>query len=230
MSKDDPDHSDSADDPGGAPDDSADVSDAGRGTVLTARQRQDDEEKVKLLRKAAQGDERAFKELIGKVRQRVYAYVSGKLRNHADVDEAIGETWVQMWKSASSFQGRSRFDTWVIGIAKNRVLMLLRSNKSRPVHDELDTIEETAVSESLDPTDVVHQKQLREHLKKCRDGLSDKHKECFSLLYYCGMSCEEAARIIGVPVGTIKTRMHHATQSVLRCVRRGFGLDGLATA
>jgi RNA polymerase sigma-70 factor, ECF subfamily len=228
MKNDDPDDLDPADDTG----DELDAFDGESGAEptprVTDRQRQEDAEKVQLLKQASQGNEQAFTELIGKVRQRVYAYVWGQLRNHVDVDEAVGETWVQMWKAAAKFQGRSTFDTWVIGIARHRVLMQLRSNKNRRVHVDLDSISETVPSESLDPADVVHASQLQEQVKKCIAVLGRKHRECFSLLYCTNRSHEEAALIVGVPVGTIKTRMLHATQAVLRCARRAFGLDGPA--
>lgn len=174
---------------------------------------------VGLLRKIAQRDERAFREFMYRFNTRIHGLVWNKLRSAEDAEEVLADTFVAVWNSAHTFEGRSTVATWIVGIAERRVLMKLRSSRKHESHDDIDEVGETLEGDVPDSVDVIAARQHLEFFEDCVSKLSSRHRDCLILHLRVGLSDAEIAIAIGEPLGTVKSRLHHAKRNVTRCVQ-----------
>lgn len=179
----------------------------------------DNDEVLRLLVRIGQGDEAAFRELYRAFSRRLYAYVIRKLGNEAQAEEIVADTLYEVWKAPARFRGESQFSTWIIGIARNKVLMAFRSRKPDAVYEDLQEIAEVIASEDAGAFEQLAQRQRREGVQHCMERLSDDHREAIHLVFYEGMSLAEVAQVQSCPENTVKTRLFHARQKLRNCLK-----------
>jgi len=175
---------------------------------IAARERSqgDDGDKVDraLLTRTARGDEGAFRLLYDRMAERVFRYAFTLLHDRHLAEEVAQETMVIVWKQAATFQGRSRVSTWVFGIARFRALDLLRKEKRG------ERIPEPVLVEP-DPAPAVHDRiRTMEAIKT----LPEEQREVVFLTFYEGLSYAEISGMLGIPEGTVKSRMYYARRSL----------------
>ena len=121
----------------------------------------DNERIFGVLQKIARKDEGAMRELYLEFSRKVYAFALNHLRNPAEAEEIVVETMHEVWKNPTRFRGESKFTTWLLGIARHKVLDAIRSR--RPEHEELDYEEmgETLASDEPSAFDMLAQRQRR---------------------------------------------------------------------
>ena len=195
----------------------------------------DNGEVLRLLGRIERADEGAFRELYRAFSRRLYAYVLRQLGDPTKAEEIVADTLYEVWRQPARFRGDSQFSTWLIGIARNKVLMAFRGRKPDEVHDDLDAVAETVATEDAGPFDQLAHQQRREGVRSCMDKLSDEHRECVHLVFYEGLSLAEVATVQACPEGTVKTRLFHARQKLKQCLqnllqREGGSLAGAAGA
>lgn len=179
----------------------------------------DNDEVLRLLVRIGQGDEAAFRELYRAFSRRLYAYVIRKLGNEAQAEEIVADTLYEVWKAPARFRGESQFSTWLIGIARNKVLMAFRSRKPDAVYEDLQEMAEVIASEDAGAFEQLAQRQRREGVQHCMERLSDDHREAIHLVFYEGMSLAEVAQVQSCPENTVKTRLFHARQKLRNCLK-----------
>jgi RNA polymerase sigma-70 factor (ECF subfamily) len=179
----------------------------------------DNDEVLRLLVRIGQGDEVAFRELYRAFSRRLYAYVIRKLGNEAQAEEIVADTLYEVWKAPARFRGESQFSTWIIGIARNKVLMAFRSRKPDAVYEDLQDLAEVIASEDAGAFEQLAQRQRREGVQHCMERLSDDHREAIHLVFYEGMSLAEVAQVQSCPENTVKTRLFHARQKLRNCLK-----------
>ena len=157
-----------------------------------------------LLAKVANKDSAAFQQLYDQFADRVYRYAFTILHDKHLAEEIAQETMVAVWNGADRFAGRSKASTWIFGIARNQAFTLLRKEKRA---------ENTPVPELVqaDPSKNIIQ---REHVMTALKELSDDHREVVYLTFYEGLSYGEISGILGIPAGTVKSRMFHAKRKL----------------
>ena len=160
-------------------------------------------------------DETALRELHQLFARGVFAFAWQRLRDDALAEEAVADTFFEVWRHAGRFRGESQLSTWIFGIARNIVLNLLRAR--RPQMDELD---EDMPDSDLGTFEQVAQTELREGMRRCLEALTDVHRECLVLVFYEGLSLAEVAEVQGCPENTVKTRLFHARKNVKDCVSK----------
>lgn len=179
----------------------------------------DNDEVLLLLQRIEHGDEGAFRELYRAFSRRLYAYV---LRQHGDpaqAEEIVSDTLYEVWKAPAKFRGDAQFSTWLIGIARNKVLMAFRSRKPDAVHDDLDEVAEIVASEAPGAFELLAQHERQEGVRHCMDKLSAEHRECVHLVFYEGLGLAEVATLQACPENTVKTRLFHARKKLTNCLR-----------
>jgi RNA polymerase sigma-70 factor (ECF subfamily) len=179
----------------------------------------DNDEVLRLLGRIGQGDEAAFRELYRAFSRRLYAYVIRKLGNEAQAEEIVADTLYEVWKAPARVRGESQFSTWLIGIARNKVLMAFRSRKPDAVYEDLQEIAEVIASEDAGAFELLAQRQRREGVQHCMERLSEDHREAIHLVFYEGMSLAEVAQVQSCPENTVKTRLFHARQKLRNCLK-----------
>jgi RNA polymerase sigma-70 factor (ECF subfamily) len=179
----------------------------------------DNDEVLRLLGRIGQADEAAFRELYRAFSRRLYAYVLRQLGDPAQAEEIVSDTLYEVWKAPARFRGDAQFSTWLIGIARNKVLMAFRGRKPDSKHEDLDDVAETIASEDAGAFEILAEQQRREGVRHCMDKLSDEHRECVHLVFYEGMGLAEVAQVQACPEGTVKTRLFHARQKLKNCLK-----------
>jgi RNA polymerase sigma-70 factor (ECF subfamily) len=179
----------------------------------------DNDEVLRLLGRIERADEAAFRELYRAFSRRLYAYVLRQLGDPAQAEEIVADTLYEIWRAPARFRGDAQFSTWLIGIARNKVLMAFRSRKPDTQHEDLDDVAETLAAEDGNAFDALAQAQRREGVRHCMDKLSNDHRECVHLVFYEGLSLGEVAALQACPEGTVKTRLFHARQKLKNCLQ-----------
>lgn len=172
-----------------------------------------------LLARIGKQDQAAFEELYKAFSRKVYAYVLNMLKDHVRAEEVLVDTMHQVWRNPTQFRGDSQFSTWLIGVARNKALMVFRSRRPDEDHADLDDVAETHADESEDAYRQLAQRQRTDGVRQCMDKLSDEHRECLHLVFYEGYSLAEVASVQRCPENTVKTRLFHARQKIKNCLR-----------
>lgn len=165
----------------------------------------------------AAGNQSAYEELYRLLSRRVYAFVRRMIENAESADEIMVDTMYEVWRTASRYRGDSRVTTWILGIARNKVLMAMRSRPNAR-YEDIDELADIIDSEVPDGYALLAQKQTRELIQRCIQGLSEKHRECIHLTHFEDMSMPEIAAVLGIPEGTVKSRLSHARAQLAACV------------
>ena len=174
-----------------------------------------------LIARIARGDRLAMQVLFARHHVRVYRFVLRLVRNEAAAEDLISEVFLDIWRQAGKFEGRSQVSTWMLSIARFKALSVLRK---RP-EEELD--EETAErieDQSDDPETTLAKKDKGALLRQCLTALSAEHREIIDLVYYHEKSVEEVAGIVGIPEATVKTRMFYARKKLSELLKEQ-GID-----
>jgi RNA polymerase sigma-70 factor (ECF subfamily) len=151
----------------------------------------------------------------------VYRYVLRLLRDEMAAQDVIGDVFLDVWRQANRFEGRSAVSTWLIAIARFKALSLLRKRRDEGLDDETaESIEEP----SDDPELAATKRDKGEKLRQCLAALSPEHREVIDLVYYHEKSVEEVAQIVGIPENTVKTRMFYARKKLGELCRMA-GID-----
>jgi RNA polymerase sigma-70 factor (ECF subfamily) len=179
----------------------------------------DNDEVLRLLARIERADEAAFRELYRAFARRIYAYVLRHLGDPAQAEEIVSDTLYEVWKAPTRFRGDAQFSTWLIGIARNKILMAFRSRKPDSRHVDIDDVAEVVAADDPSAFDVLAEQQRREGVRHCMDRLSDEHRECMHLVFYEGLSLAEIAQVQSCPEGTVKTRLFHARQKLKNCLK-----------
>lgn len=190
-----------------------------RASPLTAARAMDNDEVLRLLARVERADEDAFRALYRAFSRRLYAYVLRHLGDPAQAEEIVADTLYEVWRKPGNFHGDSQFSTWLIGIARNKVLMAFRGRKPDSKHEDLESIAEVLPAEGGDAFDALAEGQRRQGVLRCMDKLSDDHRECIHLVFYEGLALAEVAEVQGCPENTVKTRLFHARQKLKNCLR-----------
>ena len=173
---------------------------------------------VALLERIAQRDEAAFKQLYKAYSRKLYAYALRQLNDAAAAEEIVSDTLYEIWLNPTRFRGDSQFSTWLIGIARNKTLMRLRSRRAEPGREDVDDLAEVLPSDAPGALEQIAGREREHHVRRCLERLSHEHRECVHLVFYESMSLDDVARLQGCPEGTVKTRMFHARQKLRNCL------------
>lgn len=168
-----------------------------------------------LVRQIAQGDKKAFAALYHELEQPTLRFIRSKMNDPFEANDILHDVFMEVWRSAGRFEGRSMVRTWIFGIAYRKVIDSFRKQKRLDVPGDLPDREDP----SDGPEVAVNAGQEAAHLRYCLDQLSDEHRLAISLAFYEDMSYDEIAEVAGAPAGTIKSRVFHAKKNLLTCVQ-----------
>jgi RNA polymerase sigma-70 factor (ECF subfamily) len=159
-----------------------------------------------LIQSIASGDKGAMRILFTRHNVRVYRFLL-RFVDKSTAEDLISEVFLDVWRQAGRFQGRSQVATWLLAIARNKALSALRCRSA----EELDDEQAGAIEDLGSKAEVTLQnRQKTENLRRSLTQLSLAHREVIDLVYYHEKSIDEVAEIIGVRQSTVKTRMFYA--------------------
>jgi RNA polymerase sigma-70 factor (ECF subfamily) len=160
-----------------------------------------------LIGRIADGERLAMQVLFARHHVRVFRFVLRLVRNEAAAEDLVSDVFLDVWRQAGKFEGRSAASTWILSIARFKALSALRRKGERELDE---ATAETIVDEADDPQVEMEKKDKSEILRKTIASLSAEHREIIDLVYYHEKSVEEVAKIVGIPEATVKTRMFYA--------------------
>ena len=164
-----------------------------------------------LISRIAQGDRLAMQVLYGRHHVRVFRFGLRLVRDEQIAEDLIGEVFLDVWRQAGKFEGRSAVSTWLLAITRFKALSALRRRKDVELEDDA----ANAIEDASDGPEVtVQKKDTSEALRKCLSALSTEHREIVDLVYYHEKSVEEVAGIVGIPENTVKTRLFYARKKL----------------
>jgi RNA polymerase sigma-70 factor (ECF subfamily) len=160
-----------------------------------------------LVRQARQGDRDAFDILLTDVVDHLYRIARLVLRDFDRAEDAVQEALVRCWRDLPSLREPDRFDAWL-----NRILMRAITDEARKKRGFVANVVQLKVEPAV--ADSSGALADRDEIARVFERLSVEHRTIVILHHYLGMTTDEAARTIGVPHGTAKSRLHYATEAL----------------
>src|SRR5262245_22845949 len=179
-------------------------------TIIAVKQTPDTPDAA-LIRLVAAGDKHAMQILFARHNVRVFRFVLRLLEDKSAAEDLVSEMFLDVWRQAGRFQGRSQVTTWLLAIARNKALSALRDRST----EELDEDAAAAIEDPQDnPEATLQNRQKSEIVLKCLTQLSPTDREVIDLVYYHEKSIDEVAEIVGVSQNTVTTRMLYARKRI----------------
>lgn len=193
-----------------------------------------DVEDLALLRRAQTGDFAAFETLVGRFQGRVYGVAYRIVGQAQDAEDVVQQTFLSLIEHIDSFRGESAVATWVLRIATNFALKVLRKRRGLPLVP-LDAAEDDSlagvphpdyIAQWREPPDeLLARAELREKLDRAIAELDDKHRVVFVLRDIEGLSTRETAEAVGISEANVKVRLLRARLQLRERLTRTFGDD-----
>ncbi len=174
-----------------------------------------------LLKRIAAKDRLAVQALFGRYHVQMFRFLVRLTRNEAVAEELVNETFMEIWRVAGKFEGRSSPSTWIFAIARNKAISLMRKRSDAELDEEMAANIE---DDSDSPEDTTMKGDKAAMIKVCLTKLSPEHREVIDLVYYHEKSIKEVGDIVGIPENTVKTRMFHARKRLSELLKEG-GID-----
>ena len=177
------------------------------GTTAASGQQSDRE----LVERVARQDRAAVRLLFMRHHARIYRFVARQTGSEMMADDIANEVFLELWRQAPAFEGRSEVSTWLLGIARFKALSALRKRKEEAIDDD----QAAAVPDTADTPEIAVMKDDKAAaLRRMVNTLPEEHRTVIDLAYYHAKSVAEIGEILSIPVATVKTRMFYARKKL----------------
>ena len=190
----------------------------------------------RLLGRAGLGDRAAFATLYERTSSHLLGVVLRIQRDRAQAEDILQEVYVNVWRAAQSFDAaQSQPLTWLSSIARNRAIDSLRRTQTQPqfrstissTADEEETdVYDTVADDAPGPLDLLSRASDARALAACMAGLSAPQRQSVALAFFDGLSHAEVAENMRQPLGTVKSWVRRALQSLKGCLEAALQRDG----
>lgn len=192
----------------------------GTATPTTATPGSERTDEALLLGYRDQGDRRAFAVLVERYERELYSYLRRYLGNAAMAEDAFQATFLQVHLKCSQFEEGRKVRPWLYTIATNQAIDAQRRNRrhrmvsldrrSSSEAEDLGSLMELLTSKETNPVSSLEAEERKNWIQKAVAELPPSLRTAVTLIYYQGLKYREAADALGVPVGTVKSRLHTA--------------------
>ena len=174
-----------------------------------------------LIKKAKQGNHGAFNILTSKYYPRVYASIFSFIKSKEDSEDLSQQTFIKVWQQLDTFRGDSAFFTWVYRIAINLAKNFVTSSgfKKQKINTSIEDTEIDISSFNDIESTVIHDESLEE-INDYIDTLPESLKTAFVLREVEGKSYEDIAIITQTPIGTVRSRIFRARESIVEFIEK----------
>jgi RNA polymerase sigma-70 factor (ECF subfamily) len=164
----------------------------------------------------ARGDHAAFEAVCARAGPAVFGVVRSVVRDPFQAQEVSQEVLLEVWRCASRFQpGKGSAMAWVTTIAHRRAIDRVRSEQ-RSAERQLRGVSHAVAYDEV--AEMVESRLERERVRRCLGSLTELQRESVTLAYYGGLTFREVAGLLGVPEGTVKTRMRDGLIRLRDCL------------
>jgi RNA polymerase sigma-70 factor (ECF subfamily) len=150
-------------------------------------------------------------------RRALTAFVKRYVRNEDDAEDVVQATFLEAFRCADRFEGGSKASTWLFGIALNLARNHVRSRIARPDTQDsadIDDLADTLAAPDSDPAELVERRDMARKALAILSKLSPELQDTFNAVLDTGDTYELAAQHLGVPVGTVRSRLNRIRQQV----------------
>jgi len=178
------------------------------------------------------GDLAAFEELLARYQRRVFGLCYRLLGRYHDAEDASQEAFLRVHRSLGLYDPARPFDRWLLTIAANCCVSMLRRRRPKPmeVTDEGAEGKVRSVTSPPDPAEEAEGKEFAQAVRQAIAGLEDMFRLPFVLFHQEEMSYEDIARALSLPLGTVKSRVHRARGQLYDQLTRAGFLPGTSSA
>jgi RNA polymerase sigma-70 factor (ECF subfamily) len=180
---------------------------------------------VELLRQISAGDVRAFETLYGRYARMAYVVCLRLLRDPAEAEEVAQETFLRVWRQAARYDaGRGTPATWVRTITHHLVIDHIRRRRGDAIPSSPD-VDTRAGGCAEDPSEWAVTRAAASQIRWAMLSLAQEQRQALWLTYFAGYTHREAADVLAVPLGTVKSRVRLALHNLRRLISEhtGFG-------
>lgn len=175
--------------------------------------------------RAARGDAAAFEALVEEHKDKVFRHALRRLGSYEDAEDAAQEVFLRLHGALKSFRGEANLSTWIYSITANLCTDYLRKRGASPLPmSALENEEQSFLAGQRDPSPLPEERaeenELRERLNGALRALSDEHREILLQREVDGLSYEEMAKILRVPVGTVRSRLARARLALRKALEK----------
>lgn len=168
---------------------------------------------VVLLRRVADGDSAALSVLYSRHGEALFRYLVRLCGDRMRAEEVLQDTLLAVWRGADTYQGRAGVRSWLFGIARRQAYQHLRL-RDAPTPAELPEAPDPAVG----PEELAILSMGATPVAEAVTRLPTRHREVVALALVAGLPLAEVAEVLGVPVGTVKSRLYHARAALVRAL------------
>ena len=172
-----------------------------------------------LIDAIAKRDRAALAALYRDLERPVYRFILSKMNDPHEAADILQDVFIEIWRSAERFEGRSAVKTWVFGIAYRKSIDAIRRKGRIDLTDAPPEQED----DSPDMASCIAASQEAEHVRACLETLSEGHRSVVGLTFYDDMSAPEISSVTGIAEGTVRSRLHHAKRLLMRCLEGRMG-------
>ena len=181
----------------------------------------DADQDVGLVRLAQAGDARAFEALVVKYQRRIARHVARYLRQAGDVEDVVQEAFIRAYRGLASFRGDSAFYSWLYRIATNAALSFIAREPQAVLlgddaPEERSDAFEPGVSDAEDPERSLMASQIADAVQRALARLQPELAEALMLYEVEGKPYAEIAGMLGIPIGTVRTRIFRAREFIAK--------------
>jgi RNA polymerase sigma factor (sigma-70 family) len=167
-----------------------------------------------LVAAIAGGDRAAFKALYTSLEGPLYRFIRLKLNDPHRSADIMHDVFLEVWRNAAAFRGQSNARTWIFAIAWRKVMDVFRQSSRITYQESLPE----QIDETTDTERALAAAEDARAVRECLRGLSAEHRIAVELTFFEEMSYSDIAETLNVPAGTVKSRVFHAKQLLLRCL------------
>ena len=162
-----------------------------------------------LVLRCQNGDEIAFEHLVGNFSPRLRYFLRKMLGDPDRAEDVLQDVWLQVLRGLPKLADPGAFPAWLYRIARNQACRALRERRPLRPLEEIDAADESGDDIRLEDAEHVH---------AALDKLAAEHREVLVLCFLESMTYEDIARVIGCPIGTVRSRIHYAKRALRRAL------------
>ncbi len=192
-----------------------------------------DDEDRQLVSACQAGDDDAFERLVRKYQKRMLNIAFRMIGDYDDACETVQETFLAAYRSIRRFRKEAAFSTWLYAICVNHARNRLKQTRSRgrfeaqslddPVETEDGSFGREMASDHPTALEEIERKELQQKVQECMNRLDDEYREVLVLRDIQGFSYDEIRDILGIPDGTVKSRLFRARDALKAHLLKVFG-------
>ncbi len=186
------------------------------------------DDETELMLRVAAGDDAAYETLVVRILPRLEGYFRRMGADPTLAEDCAQEVFVKVYKARASYVARAKFTTYLFHIARNHWIDVYRHRKAQPPTVPVDRGGDDGDRRGAGdlpgpdaaPEETLRGQEITAALERAVEALGAEHREVFVLSQVEGLRYQEIGRILDIPVGTVKSRMHAAVRQVRRALER----------